>query len=424
MKQTIAKGLFDILPYLDEGDFRYTHYYRYVEEIIHQVAFLYQYSEIRTPVFEKTEVFARSVGTTSDIVTKEMYTFEDKGKRSLSLRPEGTASVIRSFVEKSLDQRSKNNKLYYISPMFRYERPQKGRYRQHHQFGVEAIGNGSAEQDVEVIDLLLTLYEKLGLKNLNLMINTVGDKESRDSFRKEFVSYLIPLKEKLSEDSKVRLEKNPLRILDSKDKQDQELLKNAPLLQEHLTSSAKENFEELKALLKSFSIPFVVNNNLVRGLDYYNKTVFEVTAEALGAQISIGGGGRYDGLISTFGGPDLPAIGFGTGIERIIQTMIAQEAPFPEEKGPKYFFIPLEKEAKTSCFSLVHELRKKGISCEIDLKAKKIKNSLQQANTLKAESVVIIGSEELEKKVAVIKNMNTREQIEVPFDKLIETMEK
>lgn len=424
MKQTIAKGLFDILPYFEEGDFRYSHYYQYVERVIHETAFLYQFSEIRTPIFEKTEVFARSVGSTSDIVTKEMYTFEDKGKRSLSLRPEGTASVIRAFVEKNLSQNSKNNKLYYIAPMFRYERPQKGRYRQHHQFGVEAIGNGSPEQDAEIIDLLLTFYQKLGLKNLTLMINTVGDKESRDLFRKEFVAYLTPLKEKLSEDSKIRLEKNPLRILDSKDKNDQLLLKDAPLLQEHLTKDARDNFEELKTLLKSLSIPFVVNERLVRGLDYYNKTVFEITTEALGAQNAIGGGGRYDGLISTFGGPDLPSIGFGTGLERIIQTMIAQNVPFPEKKNPQYFFIPLEAEAKKFCFPIVHKLRKKGISCEIDLNAKKLKNSLQQASNLKAHSVVIIGSQELEKKTALIKNMSTREQKEIPFDNLLKTMEE
>lgn len=422
MKQTIAKGLFDILPYQIEDDWRYSHYFRYVEEVIYQTASVFNFLELRTPIFEKTEVFQTSVGSTSDIVTKEMYTFEDKAGRSMSLRPEGTASIIRAFVEKNLASLRKNHKFFYIAPMFRYERPQAGRYRQHHQFGAEAIGNGSVLQDVEIIDLLLSFYKNLGLQNLTLMINTVGDKESRESFKKAFVSYLTPYSEKLSEDSKVRLEKNPLRILDSKNKQDQELLINAPSLQEHLTSESKNDFEQLQDQLKKLSIPFIVNDKLVRGLDYYNKTVFEVTAEALGAQNAIGGGGRYDGLISQFGGPDLPSIGFGTGVERIIQTMCNQNVEIPKETGPDYFFIPLDQEAIKIAFPIVHKLRKENIGCEIDLTAKKLKQALQQANTIKATSVIIIGSEELEKKKAVVKNMETRAQEEISFESLSETL--
>jgi len=422
MKYTIAKGLFDILPYQIDQDWRYSFYYQHVESIIHQIASNYNYKEFRTPIFEKTELFQRGVGTSSDIVTKEMYTFEDRAKRLVSLRPEGTASLMRAFIEKNLESLRKVHKFFYIAPMFRYERPQSGRYRQHHQFGVEAIGNGSVEQDAEVIDLLLTFYKTLGLKDLNLMINTVGDSESREAFKKALLDYLKPNFDQLSEHSKVRFEKNPLRILDSKSAQDQEIIKNAPSLLEYLNDTSKKEFEDLKSLLQDLNIEYTVNDKLVRGLDYYNKTVFEVTAEALGAQNAIGAGGRYDGLIKQFNGPDLPSIGFGTGLERIIQTMMGQNISFPEEKGPLFYFSSLDNQASHTCFKWAQHLRHENISCEIDLKSKKPKQALQQATLNKASYVILIGSEELEKKQAAVKNLETREQIDIPFENLIDKL--
>lgn len=424
MKHTIAKGLFDILPYQIDDDWRFTPYYQFVEQVISKIAAVYNYQEIRTPVFEKTDVFSRSVGSSSDIVTKEMYTFEDKAGRSMSLRPEGTAPVIRSFVEKNLQSIRKVHKLYYIAPMFRYERPQAGRYRQHHQLGVEAIGVDDIEQDAEIIDLLFAFYKNFGLKNLNLQINTVGDKESRASFRKAFVSFLTPYFEELSEDSKIRFEKNPLRILDSKNPRDKEILEQAPSILEYLNETSKKEFENLLSILEQIQIPYTVNDKLVRGLDYYNKTVFEVTAEALGAQNSIGGGGRYDGLIAEFNGPELPSIGFGTGIERIIQTMCAQKVPFPEKTALIFYIAPLVDGASRLCFQWIQTLRHLQIACDIDWKSKKPKQVLQQATLLKTRFVLLVGSDELEKNMVTIKDCNSHEQKELPFTNILETLKQ
>lgn len=422
MQYSIPKGLFDILPYETEEAWKFTPYWRYVESKIHEITSQYGFLEIRTPVFERTELFQRSVGDTSDIVTKEMYTFLDKGDRSMSLRPEGTAAVMRAFVEKNLANMGKIHKLYYIAPMFRYERPQSGRYRQHHQFGLEAIGISSPEQDAEVIDLLLEFYKRLGLKNLKLMINTVGDQSSRDSFKEALLAYLKPYFEDLSEDSKVRFLKNPLRILDSKDPKDQPIIEKAPSILDYLSKEAKKEFEDLLSLLDKLPISYKINDKLVRGLDYYNKTVFEVVSDSLGSQNTIGAGGRYDGLIAKFKGPDLPGIGFGTGIERILQTMLAQNVFFPKPPSPFVYFIPLEKDATTWCFQTVTHLRHLGLSAEIDLHVKNPAQALKQADKLRSKYCVLVGSKELENKKVTCKEMETHKQIEIPMDQLIKTL--
>lgn len=291
MKIAIPPGVFDIIPIDDQEKWKSSYLWAHVEKIIRETARDYGYQEIRTPLFERTELFQRSVGDSSDIVSKEMYSFEDKGGRSLSLRPEGTAPVIRAFIEHQLHQKASVQKLFYIAPMFRYERAQAGRYRQHHQFGAEVIGNASPEQDAELIDLLYTLYQRLGLKNLTLFINSIGDNTSRQAFRKALKDYLAPQAALLSPDSQTRLELNPLRILDSKDPRDQEIVARAPSILNFLSEEANTHFEDLKRLLTLLRIPYQVNPLLVRGLDYYNKTVFEVVAGELGAQNSIGGGG-------------------------------------------------------------------------------------------------------------------------------------
>lgn len=406
MPINIAPGVFDILP-TDPELWRNSHLWAYVESTIRQIAKDYGFQEIRTPIFERTELFARGVGETSDIVSKEMYTFLDKGNRSMSLRPEGTAPVMRAFVENNLANRSSIHKLFYIGPMFRYERTQAGRYRQHHQFGAEVIGNTSPEQDAELIDLIYNLYDRLGLKNLQVYINSIGDVPSRVAYRKALQDYLHQFFDQLSEDSKNRFETNPLRILDSKDPNDQKIAANAPSMLEFLSESSKEHFEAVKKLLDTLGIPFKVNNHLVRGLDYYNNTVFEITAGELGAQNSVGGGGRYDGLLKTIGGPDLPAIGFGTGIERILQTMIKQGVSLPERYHPILFMIPLGEQAKQECFKILHDLRKNNIAAEMDFSGRKLNKVMQHANEINAKYVVVVGENEIKTKEVELKEMSS-----------------
>lgn len=418
MSITSPPGVFDIIPNDNNEQWRSSYLWNQVEEMMRKTARDYGYQEIRTPVFERTELFQRGVGATSDIVSKEMYTFLDKGERSMSLRPEGTAPVMRAFIEHQFAQESSSHKLFYISSMFRYERTQAGRYRQHHQFGAEAIGNGSPEQDVEIIDMLYTLYQRLGLQNLNLCLNSIGNPECRIAYRKALQEYLKGSFEQLSKDSKARFENNPLRILDSKDPGDRKILENAPSILDFLDSESRDHFDAVQKLLKQLHIPFEVSPQLVRGLDYYNKTVFEVTAGELGAQNSVGGGGRYDGLLKQLGGPDLPTIGFGTGIERIIQTLLKQNVPLQPAPRPVLFLIALGDQAKESGFKLLHELRQNGISSQMDFSSKKLNKSMQLANQLNAQYVVIIGENELATGEVGLKNMATGETTTVPIDGL------
>jgi len=420
MNIPIPKGTFDILPqYPDPKDlWRHSDLWAHIESVIRQITSDYGFKEIRTPVFERTELFTRGIGETSDIVTKEMYTFLDKGNRSMTLRPEGTAPVMRAFLEKKLHISSPITKFFYVSPMFRYERQQAGRYRQHHQFGVEAIGNNSPEQDVEVIDLLYNLYNRLGIKNLTLHINSVGNASSREKFRSVLQNALRPHLAELSDDSKIRFEKNPLRILDSKDPSDKKFLASVPSILEYLDEECRDNFETVCSLLKAIRIPFTTNAHLVRGLDYYNKTVFEITANELGAQNSIGGGGRYDGLIKSLGGPDLPAIGFGTGIERVIQTMLGQDIEFPAPPCPKLFIIPLGSAARERCFCELQRLRRLNIAAEMDFSGKKLKNAMRYANTINAEYCTVIGDTEIESGKLELKHMNSGETRTTTFEEL------
>lgn len=418
MKYTIPPGVFDILPTDPKDTWKSSYLWQHIEEMIRKTARDYGFQEIRTPLFERTELFKRGVGESSDIVSKEMYTFIDKGERSMSLRPEGTAPVMRAFIENQLGQQSPTHKLFYISSMFRYERTQAGRYRQHHQFGVEAIGVASPEQDVEVIDLLYTFYQRLGLKHLKLNLNSIGDPECRLAYRKALQDYLYAFLNELSEDSKTRFETNPLRILDSKNPHDRKILLNAPSILDFLNAECKDHFQEVQKLLDQLKIPYSINPQLVRGLDYYNKTVFEVVAEELGAQNSIGGGGRYDGLLKQLGGPDLPAMGFGTGIERIIQTLLKQEIQVPQRNEPSIFLIPLGDEAKKVCFSLLHNLRALGIPAQMDFSGKKLNKAMQLANDVRARFVAVIGDDELRTNILQLKEMATGETTPAPLHHL------
>lgn len=419
MKFAIPPGVFDLIPRNAQEIWKSSYLWAHVEKIIREAAAQFGYLEIRTPLFERTELFQRGVGATSDIVSKEMYTFIDKGNRSMSLRPEGTAPVIRAFIENNLNNDAPIHKLFYIAPMFRYERSQAGRYRQHHQFGVEAIGNGSPEQDVETIDLLFTVYKRLGLKNLKLCINSLGNVSTRQAYRQALQDYLRPFLSELSHDSVTRFEANPLRILDSKNPRDQEIVAQAPSILDFLNEEERIHFEEVQRLLTVLKIPFEVNPALVRGLDYYNRTVFEVVAGELGAQNSIGGGGRYDGLMQELGGPDLPCFGFGTGLERVIQTMINQGIVLPEPNHPIVFFVPLGEKAKTVCFDVLHELRQNGIASQMDFSGKKVGKVLQYADQIGAKYVVVVGDQELERGQIELKEMLTGTKTIVPLTELV-----
>lgn len=424
MTYTIPKGVFDILPYeeKEENQWREAHRYEYLIKVLKDLAKTYGFEEISTPIFENTELFLRSIGTDTDIVAKEMYTFDDKGERSMTLRPEGTAPVMRAFIEKQMAQFSYCNKLFYTGPMFRYERQQAGRYRQFYQFGAEIVGLPSAQLDVEIIDFLYTLFQRLGLSELTIHINSIGNRECRANYREALLEYLHPFKDKLSEDSQRRLEKNPLRILDSKDPVDQTIVANAPLLKDYLEEDSREHFQEVQKWLKILKIPFIVSEKLVRGLDYYNRTVFEVVSGNLGAQNTIAAGGRYDYLLKDLGGPDLPAVGFAVGLERILQTMMAQKCSFPHKSVPLLLIIPLGEPAHQVCFQLLKELSLHHIPAEVDYSNKKLKNVLRYGDKKGIPYVLIIGEEELEKQKLTLKHMASSKEEEVALDQLILTM--
>ncbi len=423
MKIQLPKGTFDVLPYGGDA-WQQSELWQYVEDLIRKTAAEYGYKEIRTPLYERTELFDRGVGETSDIVMKEMFTFQDRSARSISLRPEGTASVARAFIENNLQQMGTTHKFFYIGPMFRYERPQSGRYRQHHQFGVEAYGSGSPEQDAEVIDLLLQIYKRLGLKNLKVHLNSVGDNESRKLYRQALMDYLKPHFESLSDDSKARFEKNPLRILDSKDPKDKEIVAKAPSILNHLTPESKAHFQALCQILDKIQVPYEINDRIVRGLDYYNKTVFEVLTQDLGAQNTVGAGGRYDGLIEKFDGPDLPAVGFATGLERVLQTMLAQKIHAPKGTRPLVYFIPMGEDAKQKCFELATHCRHNHIAADCELQAKKVPAAIQNAVRFEATYCCIVGSHELKSGEVKLKELSTREETTVQLDKLIQTLKE
>lgn len=403
----IPPGVFDLLPDDPENSWRETHLWQYVESVCRKMAQEYGFQEVRTPLFERIELFSRGVGEGTDIVSKEMYTFEDRGGRLLALRPEGTAPVMRAFIEKQLHTRGPTHKIFYIAPMFRYERQQAGRYRQHHQLGIEVIGVAAPQQDAEMIDFAMSLYRQLGLKNLKASINSLGTPASRVHYRQLLKEYLQTHFDKLSADSKVRFEINPLRILDSKNPEDQEIIQGAPSILDCLDDESQMHFDMVRKCLDALHIEYEVNSRLVRGLDYYNKTVFEVVSGVLGAQNSLCGGGRYDGLMKTLGGPDLPCLGFGSGLERVIQTMLKQEVPLPKKSGPTLFLIPMGGEATLKGFVLLHQLHEAGIHAQMDYSGRKVGKAMQYANQIHAQYVLILGDQELASGRAELKQMDT-----------------
>ncbi|MDB2613894.1 histidine--tRNA ligase [Chlamydiales bacterium] len=419
MNRRLLPGMFDIIPNDEKELFRSVNYWQHIENTIRILCKDYGYQEIRTPILEKSSLFLRSSGEDSDIVSKELYSFTDKGEREVAMRPEGTAPVMRAYIDQSQEWQKAHNKFFYIGPMFRYDRPQAGRFRQHHQFGIEAIGQKGPEMDAEVIDLLYTLYQRLGLKDLTLEINSLGIKETREKYIEALVEYYTPKLNNLSADSQKRLQSNPLRILDSKEIGDIQINENAPKILDYLDEASKDHFESLKKWLDHLDIPYKVNGQLVRGLDYYNHTVFEILSSGIGAQNSIGGGGRYDGLIKQLGGSDLPAIGFGTGIERVLQTLIHQNSTPTLSKGVSLYFIPLGDKAMEKAILITKLLREKGISSEVDFSRKKVGKAMQLAHARKAKYVACLGDDEIENNTIKLKEMETGKEISLSFKEII-----
>lgn len=406
------KGTADILPGQSE-------LWQYVEATAREVFTRYRYAEIRTPIFESADVFSRTSGETSDVVSKEMYVFEDKGGRTMALRPEGTAGVVRAYIENKLygPEHGKPVKVFYAGPMFRYERPQSGRQRQFHQIGVEAFGSDSPLLDAETIALARELLTKLGATNLRFVINSLGDPESRRAFHEALVNYLTPFKDELSEDSKVRLEKNPLRILDSKDKHDQEIVANAPSILDYLTDDARAHFEATKAALTAIGIDYEVDATMVRGLDYYNHTIFEVMSNAPvfgGGYTTILAGGRYNGLAEELGGPATPGIGFAMGVERLMLLLEGKEVSRPLDA----YIVAIDNAAAQKALQLATSLREQGASVNLDFMGRKAKAQFKSASKEEAQLVLTLGEQELSAGVAQVKNMATSEQTSVPFTEL------
>ena len=407
-----VKGTHDILP--DQ-----TWRWRKIESDLHNFMQKYGYQEIRTPAFEKTELFARGIGEETDIVSKEMYSWTDQGGEYLTLKPELTAPVVRAYIQHNLGSQSTVNRLYYMDALFRRERPQKGRTRQFHQFGAEVFGSEHPEADAEIITISYNFFKTLGIDNLILILNSIGSEECRQNFRNELRSYLKPFLSDLTETSQNRFKKNPLRILDTKIEHEKEIIKNAPRISNFLTSDDKSHFEEVKSLLNALSIPFTVDSQMVRGLDYYTRTTYEITSTALGAQDALCGGGRYDKLVETLGGKPTPAIGFAAGIERLILALESKTAEFNYDSIQLYI-IGIVEDARSVCQILAQELRNQGFSVSTDLLRRSLKSLLREANRNNIKIAIIIGDDELVNNTVQVKDMETGEQTTIIKNKLIE----
>ena len=414
MKLTAPRGTADVLP-------SESWKWQAIERIAQDVAELYHFQEIRTPVYESTDLFHRGVGETTDIVQKETFTFKPRpDSDSITLRPEGTAGVVRAAIENSLIvQEGSRAKVWYIGPNFRYERPQKGRLRIHHQFGVEAFGIAEPEQDVECILLQLEFYRRCGVKDLELQVNSLGDAESKQRYREALVAFLSPKREGLSEDSQRRLGENPLRILDSKDPRDQQAAQGAPPAAESLSDKSRVHFERVQKLLTDLQVPYRVNANLVRGFDYYTETLWEVTAGGLGAQNAIGGGGRYDNLVEQLGGRPTPGVGFGSGLERLLIALDAQGVQLPRDTRPLAWLVSMGDAAREAQWRLLHELRAAGLSADMDYSPRSAKAQFKVADREKANFCLVVGDNELQAGSVVVKNLTTGEQTSVQRDQVV-----
>lgn len=415
------KGTNDLLPGTSEK-------WQFVEETARLIFRDYQYEEIRTPIFEHYEVISRSVGDTTDIVSKEMYDFYDKGDRHVTLRPEGTAPIVRSFVENKLfgPEFAKPYKTYYMGPMFRYERPQAGRLRQFHQIGAEAFGSENPAVDVESMAMALDFFKQIGIQKFKLVINSLGDKETRAAYRQALIDYLEPKQDELSEDSRRRLHENPLRVLDSKDKKDCIIVADAPSILDYLSDASKTHFETVKAMLDALSIAYEVDSNMVRGLDYYTNTIFEIMSEApgMGAQATICAGGRYDGLVEELGGPATPGFGFALGIERVLITMEAENVVVPAINEIDAFIVGIGVETNVESLKLVQAIRNFGFSADRDFMNRKPKAQFKTAGKLNAKLVLTLGENELKEGIVNVKSMANRNEKAFPVTDIYERFDE
>ena len=413
MKLQKPKGTQDILP-VDSAK------WQYVENVARETFKKYNYGEIRTPMFEHYEVISRSVGDTTDIVTKEMYDFHDKGDRHITLRPEGTAPVVRSYVENKLfaPEVQKPVKVYYIGSMFRYERPQAGRLREFHQLGVECFGSKNPATDVETIAMAYQLFNTLGIKEVTLHLNSLGNTESRLAYRQALIDYLTPMRDTLSKDSQRRLDENPLRVLDSKEKEDKVAVENAPSILDYLDEESQAHFDEVRTMLDSLNIPYVIDTNMVRGLDYYNHTIFEFITTIDKSELTICAGGRYDSLVEYFGGPETAGFGFGLGLERLLLVLDKQGIELPVEESLDVYIAVLGSGANGKALELVQAIRYQGFKAERDYLGRKIKAQFKSADTFKAKTVITLGESEVESGQVNVKNNATREEVTVSFEEL------
>ena len=399
----------------------------YIHDIIQVLMEKYNYEYMRTPIFESSELYHRGVGETTDIVSKETYDFKDRGDRNMTLRPEGTAGIVRSYIEnKMYGNPNQPVKAWYYGPMFRYERPQAGRYRELNQFGVEVFGSNDPLMDAEVISIPVNLYKILGLKGIKVNINTLGDIESRLKYREALLEYFKPHLNELCDDCRNRYETNPLRILDCKVDHELDIMKNAPKISEYLNETSINHFNKVKEYLEEMEIDYEVNENLVRGLDYYTHTVFEIEAqvEGFGSQNVLCGGGRYDGLVNTLGGPQTSGVGFATGIERLL-TALEYENKLPSDNDSvDTYIIPMDEESKKLGIKITNILRMNGFSSEIDGMSRNIKGNFKQADRLNAKYVIIIGEEEVKSNILTIKNNNTKEEYKMNLEELIDFLDE
>lgn len=407
------KGTQDILP-------QETVKWQYVENVARKAFKKYHYGEIRTPMFEHYEVISRSVGDTTDIVTKEMYDFHDKGDRHITLRPEGTAPVVRSYVENKLfaPEVQKPVKVFYIGSMFRYERPQAGRLREFHQLGVECFGSNNPAIDAETIAMAYQLFNELGIKDVTLHLNSLGNKESRKAYRQALIDYLIPMKDKLSKDSQRRLEENPLRVLDSKEKEDKEAVENAPSILDYLDDDSQAHFQGVCDMLEVLDIPYVIDTNMVRGLDYYNHTIFEFITQVDKSELTLCAGGRYDSLVEYFGGPATAGFGFGLGLERLLLVIDKQKINLPVDNSLDVYIAVLGAAANSTALELIQAIRKQGFSAERDYLGRKIKAQFKSADVFKTKLIMTLGESEVETGQVAVKNNFTRQEIAVSFEEI------
>ncbi len=411
------RGTHDVLP---------SESYRWhrIENKIKDICLEFGYKEIRTPMFESTELFERGVGDTTDVVQKEMYTFLDKGGRSVTLRPEGTACIVRSFVEGSLYAQPQPTKMYYLYPCFRYEKPQAGRLREFHQFGVEVMGADAASMDAEVISLAMQVFRRLDVTGIELNINSIGCPKCRSAYNEALKAYFEPHLGELCETCRQRFEKNPLRILDCKSKECKAIYKDAPVLLDHICDECADHFEKLKTYLTAMEIPYVVDPTIVRGLDYYTKTVFEIISKNEGSEGTICGGGRYNGLVGEIGGPDMPGVGFAMGLERLILVLESLNLIPENDERPDIFIANIGERADLFVQKLVYDLRNGGVSAERDYLLRSVKAQMKYANKTGARFSAVVGDDDIEKGIVSVKNMETGEAQEVSFGELAAFIKK